>query len=812
MYESPGNNRPQSRSRRSIRGYLDQTLLEASQFYLQCSPNVAFLLQIPPTDDCCLPWHNMSSRPRHLTVQLPSKLTRFYSVETNDGLSPLAVSIAETVSPSSTITMEFGPGRTMDTLLGFMGARLTSLISRISERQFKKGPNALVGVMINCIKWKRPQCANVDCTGHPRSWRLGGRAGLREVPPSLEDVVELLFSPYCRTCRDSFATLLSDHAVFAGGCEKLVAQLRNANSSARLLSAYYICALASFHPLIRQIFIDLEAPEVLQTLVLESKILPSGLSAESSRRALASVSESAILPVIKDFDALELKLGEYHGQKLTDNEMIALLPYTATTLAHLFRGLMEPHLQVLAASRLSSSLVWQELSWTSVGPGFKRSLNSRLVQSLWHLVTSTLDPVVFGVIGCLMNNLYEFGSLCSAGQWDILEGRYIPSFLWAWHTLWMPLFHLRLYYPLRLQRVALRYLQDICNVFFRWPLLALLISVEARASIRTLRELAKQAVAMATHNDPYAREDPVLGLMLVVTDPLFEIAGLLQEERLVALKYDGYDIPRHIPYPRLKELCSQAVAVIMSKQTSDEICMSPSFLEVIAPSFDALCQAELQVLLEPYKSSKEFFQRRRAGIILKALGLMERASDGSLHCTGITAGVVHSHNSAIFGVYSGHYKGPWPPGRCYDPHCPFATLLVEETYRDLRWISIPDLQVDGIPYRPLAIPVGKGDQYISRRRNQPLDEGQYILLNASDLRSGAADDLCVLCGHTCAEAQRIFWMTRTKLIHAFTGNERPNDLLLSNAVHTHVGLTCHCAWTWRRLYSGDGVISQLNTL
>ncbi|EPQ51132.1 hypothetical protein GLOTRDRAFT_96668 [Gloeophyllum trabeum ATCC 11539] len=614
--------------------------------------------------------------------------------------------------------MEFGPGRTMDRFLSFMGARLTSLISRVSERQFKKGPNALVGMMINRIEWKNHQCAIVDCTGHPRCKRLGENAGLRKFPPSFEDVVELLFAPYCRICRDSFAVSLSQNAVFSRGCGKLVAQLRNASPSARLLAAYYVCALASFHPSIRQIFVNLRAPEVLRNLVNESEILSSALPAESSRRALASVSESALLPAIKDFDALEHKLSEYYRQKLTDKEMIVLLPYTVTSLSRLTRGLMEPQLQVLAASRLSSSIVWQELAFTSIIPGLRAAVNSGIVQYLWHLIASTSDPIVFGVVGCMIQSLYEFASLSCANQWNILEQRYVPSFSWAWHTLWIPLFRLRLYYPLLLRRIAVR-----------WPLVALIISVQARSSIRALRQLVTQALAMAPRNARYTTEDPVLHLMLTVTDPLYEIAGLLQEERLVAMEYDGYDIPRHIPYQRLCFGCPR------SSCPKANLCASNQTMD------------ELRALLEPYKASVQPFQRRRADILIEALDVVEKASESNLHCTGITACLVHSEDSDAFSVFSDHYKGPWPPERSHDPDRPFATLIVEETYRDLRWISIPDLRLDGIMYRPIPAPMGEGNQYIARTRNMPLDEGKYILVDAHTVQSSGAPELATPTGY-----------------------------------------------------------------
>ncbi|KZT24619.1 hypothetical protein NEOLEDRAFT_403241 [Neolentinus lepideus HHB14362 ss-1] len=336
--------------------------------------------------------------------------------------------------------MEAGVGRTLDKVMTFLGTRLTSLISRISECHLGKGPNALVGRMINSIDWAKPACQHDFCRNHHLRGRGGQRTCLSKSPP--------------RCGRATVLVVLSWVSGFI--CSIIVGQQyaqrrlreadqRRSNSSVRLLTAYYICALASFHPHIRQIFINFEATEALYVLVQESRFSAEDILVSPSRRALISVSESAVIPVIKDFNALELKFDEYHHQQLTDNEMTALLPHSVNCLSILMRGLLELQLQVLVASRLSLSIVWQDLSLTSILPSLRSSLNGDIVQSLWRLLASSTDPVVSGTFRRLMFNLNDFGTKSCFNQWDITKGCHVTSAGWAWYTLRLPLFRLSVY-------------------------------------------------------------------------------------------------------------------------------------------------------------------------------------------------------------------------------------------------------------------------------------------------------------------------------------------------------------------------------
>ncbi|KZT24616.1 hypothetical protein NEOLEDRAFT_403322 [Neolentinus lepideus HHB14362 ss-1] len=294
-----------------------------------------------------------------------------------------------------------------------------------------------------------------------------------------------------------------------------------------------------------------------------------------------------------------------------------------------------------------------------------------------------------------MGSLYDFATKSCFNQWDIAHNCHTMSSQWAWDTLWMPLFHLRLSSRWVLTRISVKILMpEICDCFFQWPLVAFLTSIQARNSIEALRRLISEFRGLGS---ALANQDPVLSLMLEATRPLLEFAGVLHEERLITVEYGGYDIPRYVRLSRMKEICKAIISLMMCELTPDDIAMSPSLLHAVALYYDAVCQRELQALAVPYRRSTDSFHHRRADALLRYLPI--KGPEKSLNCIGIAAGIPYS---GMLGVFADHYHAPWAAGRTYDSSQPFMLLVAEDSYRDLRWVLLSDM--NEAEYDPLAVP------------------------------------------------------------------------------------------------------------
>ncbi|KZT21867.1 hypothetical protein NEOLEDRAFT_724329 [Neolentinus lepideus HHB14362 ss-1] len=504
----------------------------------------------------------MPSRPAAPRI-VTRKRQYSFSLNLNDGSSPISLVYAP--SSTSTVSNAIGPGRTMDKLLTYVGEQLTYFISRISARYLGLGPNALVGRMISAIDWSQRKCRYEFC---PNYWPEGGRKpniGLGRLPPSITEVAELLSLPFCHTCHESHARALSTSEIFVAGCQKLVNKLRRRNSSANLLIAYHIFMLASFHAHMREMFVGLNAMEAFNTLIGELRLTSDCTLIPHSRLVLLALSEDAVIPVIKRFDALEAAFADCYHWHLPEREQTSLLPHSMDCVSTLIRSLLKPELQIIAAARIARSVVLQESSLASILPGLRASLNASIIDYLWRLLVSTTNPVVYGTIYSLMVGLYDFATKLCLCQWDITRQCHIASSAWTWHTLWMPLFRLRLDCPSAILSIPVKLARDICDNFFRFPILALLMSFQAREGIRALRQLMLREGECrdSTVSGNLGSVDPIFSLMTEATSLLFEMAGVLQEERLVTLEHGGYDIPRYVPRSRVKELCKQIMLIIM---------------------------------------------------------------------------------------------------------------------------------------------------------------------------------------------------------------------------------------------------------
>ncbi|KZT20896.1 hypothetical protein NEOLEDRAFT_819641 [Neolentinus lepideus HHB14362 ss-1] len=486
------------------------------------------------------------------------------SLNLNDGSPPISIVYAP--SSTSTISDAIGPGRTMDKLLTFFGDQLTYFISRISARYLGMGPNVLVGRMVSSIDWSQRNCRYGFC---PHYWPDGGHKphiGFSRLPPSTAEVAELLSLPFCHSCRESHALSLSASAIFVAGCQKLVNKLRRSSSSASVLIAYHIFILASFHDHTREIFVGLNATEAFNTLIRELRLTSDRTLILPSRLVLLTLHEDTIIPAVKKFDALEVNLAEAHRWHLPEREQPLLLPHIVDCLSTLIRSLLDSKLQIIAARRISRSVVLHESSMASILPGLRQSLNAHIVIYLWRLLASasTSHPVVYDTIYRLMVRLYDFGTQACLNQWDITRQCHIASSAWAWHTLWMPLFLLRLNFPEEIKLIPFEDVREICDNFFRFPVPALMMSFQARDGIRALRRLMQEHQESMLFGSLKAAQmvDPIFALMTEATSLLLERAGILHEERLVTLEHGGYDIPRYVPLSRVKDLspCRQLLS------------------------------------------------------------------------------------------------------------------------------------------------------------------------------------------------------------------------------------------------------------
>ncbi|KZT25449.1 hypothetical protein NEOLEDRAFT_1133361 [Neolentinus lepideus HHB14362 ss-1] len=732
----------------------------------------------------------MSSRPAAPRVVILEKHS--FSLNLNDGYSPVAISISDTASSTSSITDAIGPGRTIDKFLTFFGQYLASFISHISARYLGRGPNALVGRMINSIDWSSRKCRYDFC---PNYWPEGGHKpniGLSRLPPTVTEVVELLSLPFCHTCHESHARSLSTSPIFVTGCQKLVNKLRKrSNSSANLLIAYHIFILASFHAHTREMFVGLNAMEAFHTLIHELRLSSDHTLILPSRLVLLTLSEEAVIPTIKKFDALEVNLA--HRWYLPERERTSLLPHVGDCMYALIRSLLEPQLQIIAAARISRSLVSQESSLASILPVLRASLNANIVEYLWRLLASASNPVVYGTIYPLMVGLYDFATKWAFNQWDITRQCHIASSAWTWYTLWMPLFRLRLNFPEEIILISSKHLREICDNFFRFPILALFMSFQARDGIRALRRLMRSHQKSTLFGGPRSAQigDPVLSLMTEATSLLFDLAGIIQEERLVTLEHGGYDIPRYVPLSRVKDLCNRIILIIMHKDTSDAIAMSPRILRAVAPYYDTIIKRELQALAMPYRTSSNWSHSRRAAAMMRHLS--DEGSKQRLRCVGIAYG---RPEFGPPGVFADHHQGPWTTGRTYDPDHSLMFLIVRDSYLNLRWVSIDDM--GEAEYTPIKVPSERSQEqlHVVRPRNRLLDRGKFMLMTAGDMRSSRDSELHVLCGHVLQDP--VFWMARTKLIDALTGQEQSNDLAAHDVFRAMFELQCPCESAWQK--------------
>ncbi|KZT24620.1 hypothetical protein NEOLEDRAFT_403408 [Neolentinus lepideus HHB14362 ss-1] len=376
-------------------------------------------------------------------LRLPSRSRGLFEDHTreNDNCSLIAVSIAS----NSTSPENVGPGRTLDTVISMLGQHVTSFLSHVSERRLRKGPNVLVGRMLGTLDWTNCSCESVWCRK-----LSGGKqhspVDLTSDAPSLQQISEALYASTCSSCRTKYAESLLRSPVFRRGCRKLLKQLRSGSKSVQLLAAYYILALACFHPLLLQVFVANDAMNIVNYILSSSRFFSNdALSAPLAplERALASESENGVLSTIKDSESLLAKMlqGYYYEANMSEREVTNLLPYMTKFNWSLLRDLRNSQSQLLVASVFPLPQVSDWASPLVNIPAFKRNLDAQTIISLWTLLYTSVDPVVRAIIGSFIRNIYSFAARNVYCDNDLIgQG---SSILWYWRCFWMPLLRLR---------------------------------------------------------------------------------------------------------------------------------------------------------------------------------------------------------------------------------------------------------------------------------------------------------------------------------------------------------------------------------
>ncbi|KZT23523.1 hypothetical protein NEOLEDRAFT_534743 [Neolentinus lepideus HHB14362 ss-1] len=464
--------------------------------------------------------------------------------------SAFSVSFADS---DSTISNRPGLGLTLDKPLRKAGAKVVHLISRVSE-DLGRGPNALMGRMLTSGKWGTYPCHNLYCRIHQDS--LG--PSILWSSPSVENVLDILFSPYCPKCRDYYSESLMRSEVFVDGCRKLVQGVRENNQSALRLCAHYVGALSYFHPSFRCHFLKLKADDALRELQGHYMLWEQYLLARHATGALASLTETVILPVIKTFDQLKRKVDQYFPHPLSQHDLSAIEHQTCECVSKLLQGLNNPDHQILAAYHLSLALVLSYHGLTQMTAPLARALNATTIDWLWQQLLHSDDPVARGVLGRLLCNLYDFLSYAAfTSNWNAEVE--VPAGVWLWRTLWVPFFDLKDDFNLAAtaQKLVVR---RVCKVFFRWSRSAASICYEARDEIEEMLKKPKPSTPSSKHGRMSRdRISPITVLMQKIESPLFRLAATLEKDRRISESPHLHEIDRAIS-PRLLSEVSEGIA------------------------------------------------------------------------------------------------------------------------------------------------------------------------------------------------------------------------------------------------------------
>ncbi|TFK51094.1 hypothetical protein OE88DRAFT_221586 [Heliocybe sulcata] len=498
--------------------------------------------------------------------------------------SAIPVSLSDS---ESTVSNRPGLGFTLDKSLTKAADKVVRILTRMSEG-LGRGPNALMGRMLISGEWGAYPCHSRYCRVHQDS--LG--PSILWSSPSVDNVLDILFSPYCPQCRERYVKSLTRSEVFLDGCRKLVEGVREPNPSARRLHAYYISALSYFHSSFRCRFLELGADNALRDLRNEGKLWPRDFLVGPATRALFSLTETVIMPVVRVFDEQKRKVDAYFPRPLPEHDLSAIEAQTCDFVSTLLQALASPSLQVLAAYHLSLALVLSYHGLTQMVAPLSRALNAEVVDWLWGQLLRSEDPVARGALGRLLCNLYDFLSYAAfTSKWSADIG--VSAGIWLWRTLWVPFFDLR---SDLVSVVAIRkhVVCRVCKVFFRWSRTASSICYEAQADIQEL--LVKYEPSTLTRKRRRLSQDqesPITVLIQKIASPLFRLAASLEKERRISQSPHLHEIDRAIPRLLLSEVVGNIADVAINNSATLDAAVSISpVLKCAVPWHDSVCRYE----------------------------------------------------------------------------------------------------------------------------------------------------------------------------------------------------------------------------
>ncbi|EPQ55075.1 hypothetical protein GLOTRDRAFT_93627 [Gloeophyllum trabeum ATCC 11539] len=549
---------------------------------------------------------------------------------------------------NSTMSSRPGLGRTLDRPLRKAGDAVVAMISRMCE-DMGRGPNALMARMLTSGEWGAHRCHSLFCRVYQDSL---GPAVLWSCP-SIEKILDILFSPYCQKCRECYALSLVRDEIFTEGCRKLVQGIRGSNQSIQRLCAHYVCALSHFHPSFRQQLLRSGAQEALEELCTAAILWREDLLARPATNALDSLSKTLLLPVIKDFSASKLRVDEYYPCPLSEGDLSSMEPKTWECVTELL----------------------YYLSLTQMIAPLAKALDAEVVEWLWSELLSSRDPVARGVLGRLICNLYDFLSYAAfTNRWDTESG--VQAGVWLWTNLWIPFFRLAWNYSVPLG--AFPQAERFC-----------------RSAPNTKPQLL--------------RKDPIECLGQKIASPLFFVAAILEKERRVSGNLNLHAIDRAVPRGVLQETSKQIAQILLScNNPANDIAFLNPVLKSAVPWYDTVCRFEVRRALKGYLSHTNPLLRRNAKLARALLNIDVTCYE--LRCSGIVVGVLEGGPPHGLCVLDEHEGLPYRPDQNYRDEFPVRRLVASSIWRDIRWVPCAEIDLRSSFYEPLTI-VFHGEAY-----------------------------------------------------------------------------------------------------
>ncbi|TFK46152.1 hypothetical protein OE88DRAFT_1667994 [Heliocybe sulcata] len=729
-------------------------------------------------------------------LRLPTKrgTTADHLLYESDASSLIAISLCS----NSTSSGNIGPGRVLDGIFNKLGNQLTSFLSHISERKFRKGPNALVSRMLHPMDWGNCTCVSAWCPDNSKTATipaLGQSSAPR--PPSIQRVVETLWASTCATCRERYAESLASSHGFERGCRKLLKALEYGSKSTQLLAAYYIVALLAFHPIVYRIFVQNDAHGILHHVLDRSRFFSEGAISVALRRALGTIDEINVLNPLKEIEALRMRieLDYYLGDRMSESEMLLLLPQVTRNHGLMLERLKNPQSGLVVASVLPLA---QKAGWwpqLAVVPAFGHILDPPTTKNLWTMLCTSSDAMFQAVLGSFIRSLYNFAANNIYARSE--SSRALPSnssILWSWRSLWMPLFRLRLNTPGLLCDVSQDILKDVCSTFWSQPrAVGLMCSEPAVIEDVKALHLAIHSLRNAPSPYPCERQDDFVYILLQqLTSPLFEVIATFAAERSMSEYASIYELERAIPRQFLNVLCQQVSDKVLAIPDKDAAA-SAQVLSSIFPSYDTISMQAMEQHLGTLSPPA-----RKSANILKFLRQWRpMASTQYYWCTGVSVGVRPSRGSEVAHLFEDHPLSPYQPPQRYTEYDAYMILLARQHRRDLRWVPFSEFKNSLDDYVPLLVHLEGAEHYLARIPGIFAQEPQLTVLNREEVhlyQDPAADQgsLHVLCAVGSGQIDDCaFWMTGQGLVNAITGES------CSTRLHTDIVFArCFCCRNW----------------